>query len=391
MNARAPRIRSFALRLMLAGTVKFAATVGAMAYTLTEVGEWVVSCDNASTCAAVNASQLNQLRVARPSPYGMARLCIHRRGGAADGPRLYLTARGHEARKPSVAAAERRLRIVDAKSGGADVALLPVGSGHWELPAAQLGAILGRLGDDTQLHILSAEGAVLERLAVDGIGQALSIIDRAQQRAGTVTALRQIGSRPGGDGQGQESPPTLVTAPLPKLPQGVAPSSETVQLGRQVCGLSGTEAMVGHRLLGDAERPDRILWIARCGAPSRPRLDLYVIEEADGRAAPITLPGTQPERPTGRAGLLAASILDAEAGLLRERWIALAPMPGGACAIQRLWGWNGRAFELAEERRSLSCAGIVSGYWPRTFTRPLITPAAPGAAADASAFRPPCW
>ncbi len=362
----------------------------ATAYTLAEVGEWVVSCDNTGTCAAVNASQRTQLRVAHPSPFGMSRLCIHRRSGLADAPEVSITMRAHTQPKRLMTTEQRTLRIVSANAGHKDIPLERTGPSHWKVPTAFADTLLGGLGDDVQLHILSGDDTLPERMSVDGIGQALAMIDRAQQRAGTITALRQIGANPGIDGQDQNRPSALVTAQLPKLRSGVAPSAHASMLSRQACMAEAPETAVGYRLQGDAQRPDRVLWVSRCGPTSGPKQDVYTIEQADGLAAPVHFPGASPERPTGRPGVLAASTLDPEKGLVRERWIATIPVAGGTCAIQRLWGWNGQAFELAEERRSLSCAGIVSGYWPRTFTRPLITPAANGAAADAAGVLPPC-
>ncbi len=216
------------------------------------------------------------------------------------------------------------------------------------------------------------------------------MIDRAQQRSGTSTAPRQSGDNPGLDGQEGSSSPALVTAPLPRLPSGAVPSAHALKINRRSCLPKAPQAAVGYRLLGDAQRSDRILWVTRCGPDSGPKEDSYTIEEAGGAAAPVHFPGASPERPTGKPGVIANPSLNAEKGLVRERWIATIPVAGGTCAIQRLWGWNGQAFELAEERRSLSCAGIVSGYWPRTFKRRVITPATNGVEADAAGAPPAC-
>jgi hypothetical protein len=210
-------------------------------------------------------------------------------------------------------------------------------------------------------------------------------------RAGTVTALREKGEKTAKTVPVRPSVPSIVTAPLPKLASASAPSPVAVQLQRQACGAPGLDTTVAYRLLGDQRRADRILWVTPCDPKPGLRRDLFIIENADGAAEPAHFPGFFPGRPTGQPGLLSTPRLDAETGLVREQWIAsVPPSKDESCAIQRLWGWNGQAFELAEERRSLSCAGIVSGYWARTYTRPVITPAPKGAAATAASFQPPC-
>lgn len=106
----------------------------ASALALEESGEWVVSCDNAASCSLVNASQLTQLRVAQPSPFGMSRICLHRQGGPEDVAQLFLTLRS---RKPGHHAArqeDRWLRLAGGKVPHPDIALHHRGTEHWEVP-----------------------------------------------------------------------------------------------------------------------------------------------------------------------------------------------------------------------------------------------------------------
>jgi hypothetical protein len=164
-----------------------------------------------------------------------------------------------------------------------------------------------------------------------------------------------------------------------------------LQLRRAACGSPGLDATTGYRLLGDQTRPDRTLWVTPCDSQQGLRRAYFVIENKDGSASPVDFPGAQPGRPSGQAGLLTIPEIDAETGRVRELWRETTPPGAGkSCLIQRLWGWNGRSFELAEERRSLSCAGTVTGYWPKTYTRSLVTPARSGAPTVAASFQPPC-
>lgn len=363
----------------------------ASALTLEESGEWVVSCDNAASCSLVNASQLTQLRVAQPSPFGMSRICIHRQSGPEDAAQFFLTLRSRKPGHHASGQADQWLRLAGGKVPHPDIALHHRGTEYWEVPPQQVGMLLGALDETAQLHVITREGAVLERLSVHGIEKALSLVDQAQSRTGTVTALRDKGERSAGTVPARPKPPSLVTAPLPKLAAPPPPSAAALRLRQQVCGSPGLDASIGYRLLGDQRRPDRTLWVTPCDPKPGLRRDLFVIEHADGTAVPAAFPGVMPERPTGQPGLLATPRLDAETGLVREQWIAPVPPPKTeACGIQRLWAWNGRAFELAEERRSLSCAGILSGYWARTYTRPLVMAVPEGAMANAASFQPPC-
>lgn len=377
------------LRVALAALL-FACTP-ASALTLTEVGEWVVSCDNAATCSLVNASKLSQLRVARPSPFGMSRICIQRRAEPHARPLVVLTLRTLRPDTPAATREDRLLRIVGAGIPTPDVALHALGSDHWQLPGDRVDALLGSLGETTQLHVVTRNGAVLERLSVQGIDQALSIIDRAQARSGTVSALRDKGPETLASLPSSLPAPALVTAPLPKLAATVAPSPDALRLRRAHCGSPGLDATVGYRLLGDRQRADRILWVTPCDSREGLRRAFMVIESPDGSAGPVDLPGSQPERPSGIAGLVTLPEFDAETGRLRESW--REPVPPAAdtpCLIQRLWGWNGRSFELAEERRSLSCAGTVTGYWAKTYSRPIVMPVPEGVPATAASFQIPC-
>lgn len=363
----------------------------ASALTLAESGDWVVSCDNAASCSLVNASGLTQLRVAQPSPFGMSRICIHRQGGPEDAAQFFLTLRSRKSSHHTARQEDRWLRLVGGKVPHPDIALHHRGTEHWEVPPQQAGTLLGGLDEKAQLHVLSREGTILERLSVRGIEKALSLVDQAQSRTGTVTALREKGDRSARTLPVRPKPQSLVTAPLPKLTTAPTPSVAALRLRQQACGSPGLDASIGYRLLGDQRHPDRTLWVTPCDPKPGLRRDLFVIEHADGTAAPAVFPGVMPERPTGQPGLLATPRLDAETGLVREQWIApVPPSRSEACAIERLWGWNGRAFELAEERRSLSCAGIVSGYWARTYTRPLVKAVPDGAMATAASFHPPC-
>ncbi len=363
----------------------------ASALTLREIGEWVVSCDNHATCSLVNASQLSQLRVAQPSPFGMSRICIQRRAEPDARPQVFVTLRTLRPNLPGATQDDRLLRIVGAASPGQDIAMIARGPDHWQVPAPMVDSLMGNVSDDAHLHVVTRSGAVVERLSVQGIGEALSMIDHAQARSGTVSALREKGSA-----APPSPPPTLatravVTAPLPKLPATLAPSPEALRLRRAVCGSPGLDPTVGYRLLGDRQRPDRTLWVTPCNSEQGLPRAYLVIENHDGSARPVDLPGSQPERPSGTAGLVTLPDFDAQTGRLRELW--REPVPPGAdtpCLIQRLWGWTGRSFELAEERRSLSCAGTITGYWATTYTRPLVTPARDGVPATAASFQPPC-
>ncbi len=146
--------------------------------------------------------------------------------------------RGHNQPKRLMTTEERTLRIVGASAG------------HKDILSKEQGPITGRCrrpfqarssegsGDDVQMHILSGEGTLPERISVDGIGQALAMIDRAQQRSDTMTALRQVVATRH-RWAGSNRLPALVTAPLPKLRSGVVPSAQASMLSRQAAWRRG--------------------------------------------------------------------------------------------------------------------------------------------------------
>ncbi len=335
-----------AMRLACASTITLVMSNAAKAYTLAEVGEWVVSCDNTGTCAAVNASQRAQLRVARPSPFGMSRLCIHRRGGLADVPELHITILGRTPPKRSISSEEPTLRVVSTSPGQTDFPLENTGPSHWKVPDLHVGAMLRALADDVQLHLVPVGRGLPERLSVDGIGEALAMIDRARQRSGTSTALRQSGDDPGVDGQEGSSPPTLVTAPLPRLPSGVLPSAHALQINRRSCLPKTPQTAVGYRLLGDTSTRT-----ASCGSrgvapiPVRSRIPTRSRRQAERphrfispehrRSARPADPASSPIRASARRRGSSAS-----AGSQRFRWLAApAPSRGSGDGTGRPSNW----------------------------------------------------
>ncbi|MDP2800720.1 MAG: DUF1176 domain-containing protein [Phreatobacter sp.] len=383
-------IRSRARLLLLGATLALGGSP-ASSFTLEESGEWVVSCENTAACSLVNASQLTQLRVAQPSPFGMSRVCINRRAGPHATAQVFVTLRNRPVMHPAASREARSLRVFGANFSQSDIPMLHRGAEHWEVPARAVAGFLTSIGDASRLHVIGPEGAVVEHLSLHGIDRALAVIDRAQERAGTVTALREKGSRPASSVLAENRPEALVTAPLAVLAAPHQPSAAALRLRHATCGAPGLDATTGYRLLGDQRRPDRILWVTPCDSREGMPRSFFVIQQENGAAAPVAFPGNQPERPSGQQGLLTFPQFDAGTGQVREMWREpVVPAPGKACIIQRLWGWNGEAFELAEERRSLTCAGLVTGYSPRTFTRDVIMPATSGLAPAAEAFRPPC-
>ena len=213
----------------------------------------------------------------------------------------------------------------------------------------------------------------------DGVPDALDLLLEVQGRAG--------GRRPPATG-GQ---PGIVTASLPRLTSAVVPSAATGELRRAACGATAVAEGIGYRLLGDRARTDRTLWVMPCDAPGgRPRA-LLVIEQADGSAAPVRLPAQIPAERVLPSGVVPMASLDAERGLLRETWHAPGPpVQGAACLVERTHGWNGRGFELIEERRSCACEGSRAEWRAVTFARAFTASAAPFAAAAASPFTTPC-
>lgn len=385
------RPRRLLLPIGLASAALMLGHGSALSFVLEEIGEWVVSCDNTATCSAVNRSQLSQLRVARPSSVGMSRLCIHRRPAADASVQLFVTLREHPSPNHTPRQGDRLLRIVGPTGPAPDIVMQHRGTDHWEVPQPHVETLLAGLTDDAQLQIVTRGGATLERLTVHGIERVLSVMDRAQARTVTTGALRGGGDAAPPVRAGHRQPPPLVTASLPKLTPTPAPSAATLRLWREACGEPGPDASTGYRLLGDDQRADRTLWVTPCNAQDGEARALFVIEREDGTAAPVAFPGSTPERPTGRPGMIAMPDFDPETGRVRELWRASPlALQDGTCLIQRLWGWNGRGFELAEEHRSLSCAAAATGYRARTFTRGLVTPAPAPSHATAQSFRPPC-
>ena len=365
----ARRRRNLAAAIGLAVTA--CGVAPSFAQSASEAGAWVVACDNADRCASLN------VRAATTGPAEPSRVCFYRDPSQGEAPTIHLTlADPVAARANGATRASRFLRIAGPAQTTRPFPLVERAAQRWEVPAAFVPAVISELLDGGEAELLDAGGRVLERLAMEGIDEALRMVEETTARsAGT--------DRPA-------APESVVTAPLPRVGAATMPSPAVLDLRRATCGAARGDPLVGYRLIGDASSPDRTLWVTACAAADgRPRA-LFVVETRDGSATAMDFDRRDGGDPASGAGLVDFPEFEPGRGLLRETWHAPArAATGGACIVERLRGWTGRSFELIQERRSFACADSRAFWLAITYQRPHATPATHAFPA-AAAFATPC-
>jgi hypothetical protein len=354
---RSWRVNAPAGALALLAGLGLAAPLGAQTHVA--FGAWVLACDNTGHCAMTNAG-------AGAAP----RFCPAQQPEAE--PPLHVTLQPAMVFVPG----GRATRVAGPAGASGPLALERRSATHRALPAGSVAPFLSALLDGGDVEVLGADGQVIGRAASDGSVEALDELRAVQARVRARRSTRQ---------------PSVVTSGLARLPFGVAPSSAVQEIRRSSCAATGVPASIGYRLLGDRWRTDRTLWVTPCEGAGGAARALLVIEQADGSAAPAVLLAQNPAERAAPPGLAPMGFLDAERGLLRETWHAPSPPAhGAACIIERVHGWNGRAFELVAGRRSLACVGSPAAWRTVTFTRAVIAPAPAFVPAAAAASTAPC-
>ncbi len=342
-----------------------ATTAGAQPFTLRAFDEWVVACDNIGRCSMLNMGPAAQARALAAPATSPARICIHQLPAPRRDQTIHVTTGSPG---PSTGVHARYLRIAGPADTSPDIPLLRRSARDWQVPPRFVPEIISALLDGGQALLLAPGGQVMERIAIDGINDAMGVAGDWQQRH-NIAALEGV-----------------LAAPLPPLPAGRTPSAQTLALGAAACGAAGPDAWTGHGLIGDRTRPDRMLWTMRCDMPNSA---YFVIENQDGSSAPVPFAGR--DQADAQDGMIPHAEFEPEVGLLREAWHATTPPPSGeACMVQRLWGWTGRSFERIWERRSLSCMGSGAVWLAVTYARPFAMPALGSVPPAASAFSTPC-
>lgn len=379
---RSRAIGSSVLAFSLAPILVGAPIEPARASVLRGIGEWVVACDNLGRCSVLNVGPSAQQRRPSSPASGLSRICVHREPGPGTVPTIHVTLREFLPREPSAGRQPRLLRMVGPGGASSEVPLTHRGSEHWEVPSIFVPGVVAALVDGGEIHVVTRAGGLVERIATEGFHAAMALTDDNRGQPSGVSPVDR-----GGDAR----PEALVTATLPPLPPGQAPSATALALRRAACGTPGFDATTGYRLLGDRTRFDRSLWVTPCDRTNGPPRSFFVIENHDGASAPVVFPGRDGAAASTVTGMIDFPQFAPERGLLREAWYApVVPPSGEACVIERLWGWTGRAFELAEERRSLACIGSGTIWRAITFARSLVTATSAGEPALAASFATPC-
>lgn len=345
MRAAAPRQ---ALPVVLALILGLAGAARAQA--VKDFKDWTAVCDNLRSCTAYGFS------AEAGDAIGYLKLA---RSGGPNAPAI-VTVQEVDLNEASPPGLRWRLSIDGvAPAGMAAIVPRAVDAGpRVELTAAESRILIAALRKGSTLT-LSGGKAPLE-ISLSGAAASLLWIDDRQGRVGTVTALAAPGPKPAS--AVPPAPPAPVVhaarvasqAGLPtRLPAGFktrpdmkdCDTEEEPNLEPVVVRLAG-----GQRL-----------WAAPCSAGAYNVLyETFLADEAGKLFRPFALPQAGPPDPNADTEVMNLDY-DATTGILSS----FAKARGiGDCGDQTSWVWDGRAFQVVDDRVMSRCNGVAPDDWP---------------------------
>jgi hypothetical protein len=336
--------------------------------------DWSVTCDNTKTCMAYSTSTNSEGGLSK-RPNGMRDdaqegwLTIERAAGPGTIARIQVS-------RPDLSSTQLP----------ANAELLLLGPNGRALPRGTFAATLGSRDvieiapvQNSQFlsvargasHLVLVAGPTkrpLFYISLSGLVASGRAIDARQGRTGSVDALIDIGRKPA-----NTSPPA---PPLPAIAAYAFKKRAYVRAPSYVMEKRAAEC-------DDAERLDaggtniesfdmgrgRILWAVPCGAGAYNMTTRYYIAPPRGMIMRAQFLRQVAVEGADDINLINATI-DPTKGTLTTFYKARGI---GDCGNSETYAWNGQAFVLAQSSEMVPCGGIVSDFWPSTFTSRIVT------------------
>ncbi len=296
--------------------------------------DWEVACDNAGDCVAHGYQKYEDRR----SEHWLR---LDMKAGPQARPRLSGAAAGVDI---------DTARLVDAPADLADKPLID-----------QLLGVAKTAGTAT----LSSDGKAKVAFSLAGLAAALLVVDEAQARIGTTTALIRPGPKPAAAVPGPRPLPRVAPKPVKGLPAG----DETLRLAlaRRLKPKIGEDCprQDDGEGSGDIWRLTKSLSLVELYCDSGAynfRSRFYLIEGRDAaRARPVLFPTPEGKTETE----LVNPSFEPEQGTLSFFGKGRGP---GDCGQQGVYAWTGKSFALASFTQLLECNGLPGGgdgeEWP---------------------------
>lgn len=354
------RLFSIAALLMVPATAAVAAGPKESGIgTLRTFGDWVVGCDNLSTCTAVGFPQAE-------ATGGPAYLRVTRRGEPDAVPQVKLVAVtdtvGNDAQKQDLT-----LSITGTKGApGIDAVAANTEDGYASASIPKALPFLTALLPAEELVVASDAIAEPAHISLRGLSAALRAMDDRQGRADNVSALVARGALGPADMPALPEPPAPVQAvklteldPAPNPPEGIESASPECDNNRMPIAF---QAVSGVRIFGScvfegAYNVGRHFWLE--GSPAK-LLDFDVNAGPDDDKT-ILVNAALDE------GGITLSAVDQGRGV-------------GDCGSASSWAFDGSVFHLVRLTAMTECRGVLPEDWPVLYTASTSPVSAPAPA-----------
>lgn len=217
-------------------------------------------------------------------------------------------------------------------------------------------ALLAALRSAAELRMTAPDGSDLGAVSLAGASAAMRVMDEAQQRAGTVTAMVRPGTRPA---SAVPPPPALPEIRIAPFPQGDTPQIEADRIER-------LRREIGCAV-GDVGGPDeyhafpldqgKTLVLLACGSGAYNVTWIPFVAQAErgGRIeiVPALFDAQWAQADGGRAELVNAE-WDGGTRAINELSLGRGI---GDCGTRSSYGWDGRRFRLLRQASMGECRG----------------------------------
>lgn len=301
-------------------------------------GDWIVGCDNARVCQAVALGQ-------DAAPDKHLALVVRRDPAGDAAAQLAVPLVGIEA-------ATRVALRIDRST----FAMLqaPGNDGGLSLPLT--GKLLDRLTKGTRVTIVDTRGKTRAAASLKGLGAALLFIDNAQERGGTVTALRRRGRRAA---SAVPPPPALPVIAQPVVtgerPRTLSPKKAAKLIGRDVAACPTATGPVSPKAWRLDATHSLVTIQHPCGNGAYNIYTSAFVLDEKGRATPARL-----DAPSGFGDTPGNQVVNGGWDAQARRLTSLVLGRGiGDCGTRQAFAWDGAMFRLVDQSDMGECRGAT--------------------------------
>jgi Protein of unknown function (DUF1176) len=336
--------------------------------------DWSVTCDNVRTCMAYSTSANSE-----------GGLATRPRGLSEDVPEGWMTIERAAGPSSDVKILLSRPDLSTSRYP-ADMELRLLGPNGRVLPQGAFAATLGSRGTIEIAPSLSRQFLTAARganhvilvvgptkrpvfyVSLSGLVASGRAIDSRQGRTGTVNAMIDVGRRPATAVPAAPSVPTITAQAFKKKPF-TRPPEALMQRRAAECDDAERLDAGGTNIESFDMGRGRVLWSVPCGAGAYNTWNRYYIAPPRGALMRASFLRQVAVEGADDINIVNANVTPANGTIKtfnKSRGL-------GDCGSSETYAWDGRDFVLAGSREMVPCGGIVSDFWPSTFTSRIVT------------------